>query len=1171
MVKALIMQEFQLASFAALRDAAPPDVPGRFIRAFFVASTLRKDGHITNYTRAKWQKAKAHLLLALEMRLMEDSAVQSLKLCTERDVAGVPQDLIVSSTLHLKSTDQVLGFKAYEVKSQETGGSLYYSLRVLLQTDGGLRAEPVSRELISSSFGFPGNEITLQSRCKPPLEVVGFRVFCGCFRHHVTGLIYSSDRSLERATPEYEGNCMMGLVNGAKRSFERVTGQVGLFWVDLWALTCGLYYFDVLTDVQQLFLFIAQGQYAYLVLNCFGMAIPIVATILDAVNWTEAKVLRPQSDMFHRMVPSAKARIALIIACVASQGHMLILVIASTSMRARHDLLLGARHAEVAEAAISASVQSNYWLMIVLGLESVPDSSFQSLTVSLLMSCISLAFGFASRDKLDARVLHVPGKLDWGLHFALLFFFRALEVSSRLLAINMIHLAVRAVPISGPLVVALLVATAYLLFPEKQLSQILAAAIAHPGQVLLGSRSRFPLRVSLKMHFAVQLVALGLQGLLYVTSWLPEGKIAPWPLLVASVSSSLVGNVGLCMLARLGNSMPLLANHQLLDCTALAAVVDLPEPSVSVLAAVDEITIDLKDLSGDSGDKPWPILQKLADARTAVCIPALTMEKLLTHGRQVEEQLFRMDVIQADFPHRGPENLLHIWRWDRCCWRLQAVRFSGNVPAGVMEMVARCEQLEEVQMPGVLNRGDGWEKLRTARWPKLKVANFASSFDDDWSEPHAAAVLAALANCEKLEVINFKSNRDPTTEGWEALLADPKTWPVLQWDRCDFGKNPPSEEFRNLRPTAEAEAVDVAKADFCLCVKSLMRKDADPASLGPEMLPERLMHLSLGGNNRDKSFDVAGLLPLLAVQQDVEVLDASCHNDVPSEAWRSLADSSWPQLKSAGFEGTFSQESPAQKGSTAVFRMLARARRLERIDLSGCEGIPAKAWELLRGGDWPELREADFNFCFSGRALGCSKAGVLMELLARCSRLQRISFSGCQGISANDFEMLGRASWPELTHADFRSCEFGWALPALLQMLSRCPKLERLEMSDSSARKKDLLELRAGCWPKLKYCDVLGCGGLQPLTKPYPQWIDVRKRFRRNTKQSGQKSHHAAIQVAEDETARVSTDPCEIEQPREAADAPEPQIARAKTQKKKKKYRLVPRTKASARRESSLT
>ena len=814
--------------------------------------------------------------------------------------------------------------------------------------------------------------------------------------------------------------------------------------MDLWLLTCALYYFDVVTDLQQLLLFFDEGQYTYLAISCFGIAIPMIGTIVDSVKWSEGKVPRAQCDIFRRMVPFLAVRLVLVVASVLTQLHVLLLVLASTCMRVKHDLLQGAKQSEVVEAAISALLQSNYWCLTVVGLESIPGASFRSLTLSLLTSCASLSFSFASRDKVDTKVLHVPGKLAWGPLFISLIFFRALEVTSRLLAINMLHLATRAVPVGGPVAVALLVATAWRYFPEANLSQILAAAIAHPGQVLLGDRSRLPLCISLWMQVVLQLVAIGLQGLLHVTNWSLDAKMVPWPLLTLSVSASIVGSLGLCVLARLGSRMqhPFfqeVAQDCNLTCTALATAVDLPKLFVSVLAAVDEITLDLEALKDDM------LLQKLEKAKTKVCISASSMQKLEEDLEQTWEQILRLNVSDVDFSEcKCLSNLT----WDQCHWHLRTVQFRRNCPAAALGMLARCAQLEELTLRDCHLALSDFEMLRMATWKSLKFATFAWCSLD---ESQAAAALAVLSQCEKLEVVNFYGNDFPTQAAWDELLAG-KPWPALQWDRCEFGLHAPSAEYR---PPLQAQAV-------------VREAVAEPETA--HTLPKCLTHTSLWGLSETHR---ATLLAQHAACQDIELLDATECDSVPSSEWELLRHASWPQLRVATFGFTFSDYSKGLAGSAALLQLLSGCQRLERIKLSGCCNIPGDAWQALEGTDWPDLREASFDFCFPGGSPGCITAALVLKVLARCSHLERIDFSFCGGASQH-FRFLGAASWPELTHASFASCfedleeASVQAKQDVLQMLSRCSKLRELNMNECNMQDSHLAELRTGCWPELE-------------------------------------------------------------------------------------------------------
>ena len=438
----------------------------------------------------------------------------------------------------------------------------------LREEDGSEWLQDLSLKIFAMAYSFPGREVTLD--CPAGTEVTSFRAFSGCDRDHIFGL-----KSLSSSW-----------------SVESATGQKPLFWAELLVLTFGLYYLDVVTDLQQLALFASEGSYEYLVLSCIGISIPIVTTLVEAVRWSFAS--SPQNDLFRHAIPSMAARVALICLSVVSQLHMLLLVICSVVMRTRHDLLLGAKHAEVAESGFSALLQSNFLLMILVGLESVSSEALHSLAISAAISVASLGFGFASRDKEDTKVLDVPGKLGWGPTLAGLILVRTLEVSSRLLAINVIHLSTRSgISLGGPAAVAMLAALSWLAFPEarRERAHLFAGIIAHPGQVLLGNRSQLPVRRSLCIQLFLQALALALQGLLHSSpTMLPEAQVLPMELLVVSLLATLASTLGLCALAHSGSKSPhpffkSVAKGQPLTCTMLATAASKETSSSSVQLA----------------------------------------------------------------------------------------------------------------------------------------------------------------------------------------------------------------------------------------------------------------------------------------------------------------------------------------------------------------------------------------------------------------------------------------------------------------------------------------------------------------------------------------------------------------------------------------------------------
>ena len=169
---------------------------------------------------------------------------------------------------------------------------------------------------------------------------------------------------------------------------------------------------------------------------------------------------------------------------------------------------------QVAESAISALVQTNFLISALGGISqiqelSLKDTDLQGMAFSILVSCLSLGLGFATRDKLDAKVLGLPGKVDWGLTMLGLVMARSLEVTSRVLAFNIIQVSVRGWPLlrfGGVFAAMLALLLCKLSFPDAPAADVVAtwphapgscrtragnsipgfqaAVIAHPGQVL---------------------------------------------------------------------------------------------------------------------------------------------------------------------------------------------------------------------------------------------------------------------------------------------------------------------------------------------------------------------------------------------------------------------------------------------------------------------------------------------------------------------------------------------------------------------------------------------------------------------------------------------------------------------------------------------------------------
>jgi len=123
---------------------------------------------------------------------------------------------------------------------------------------------------------------------------------------------------------------------------------------------------------------------------------------------------------------------------------------------------------------VSALVQTNF-LVSALGqitqIEELELSGAQldSMKLSVLVSCFSLGLGFASRDKADSAILHLPGKVGWGPTMVGLVLARSLEVFSRILAYNILQASLRGYPLlqlAGLEAVGLAFLAACLAFPD---------------------------------------------------------------------------------------------------------------------------------------------------------------------------------------------------------------------------------------------------------------------------------------------------------------------------------------------------------------------------------------------------------------------------------------------------------------------------------------------------------------------------------------------------------------------------------------------------------------------------------------------------------------------------------------------------------------------------------
>lgn len=171
------------------------------------------------------------------------------------------------------------------------------------------------------------------------------------------------------------------------------------------------------------------------------------------------------------------------------------------------------------EAAVSAVVQMNFLVCMLAGVDAfstldLDTSQVWRLGASICISCFSLGLAFASKDTVGSKVLGLPGKLEMAPEPVLagLVVVRALEVASRILSINVIHIStrMRSISVGGPVAILLLLLTSCLLLNEGGVPDYIAGVIGHPGQVL-EQTSLLSIYRSLLVHCVLMLVALGLQ------------------------------------------------------------------------------------------------------------------------------------------------------------------------------------------------------------------------------------------------------------------------------------------------------------------------------------------------------------------------------------------------------------------------------------------------------------------------------------------------------------------------------------------------------------------------------------------------------------------------------------------------------------------------------------
>ena len=92
-----------------------------------------------------------------------------------------------------------------------------------------------------------------------------------------------------------------------------------------------LFYTDIALDLKQLKLFYDQGLVDYMAFNAFGLLIPPIVTLHEAFEWF--KTSSPELSFFKGRIQSEVLQKIVIVAAVASQSHVLLLVMLSIRFR----------------------------------------------------------------------------------------------------------------------------------------------------------------------------------------------------------------------------------------------------------------------------------------------------------------------------------------------------------------------------------------------------------------------------------------------------------------------------------------------------------------------------------------------------------------------------------------------------------------------------------------------------------------------------------------------------------------------------------------------------------------------------------------------------------------------------------------------------------------------
>ncbi|CAK9037672.1 unnamed protein product [Durusdinium trenchii] len=831
---------------------------------------------------------------------------------------------------------------------------------------------------------------------------------------------------------------------GAKRlsstwSVRNLTGQSTMFWIDLLCLDCAAWYVDVLLDIKQLMLFVKTGMVDYMAFNLTGMMLPVILSLQDI--WAFHAHESPDLDALQAVglavgVPLRWLQASTMCA-VLLQLQMLWLTIWSAKHRLKHPLLGATKFAEVAESATSALVQCNFLICTMVGVKDFAALQLDAkdltwLCASITMSCCMLGLGFASRDTSTSRVLGVPGKLKKDqepLLVLAIVMLRSAEVICQVFAINFFHVSARwqGFALGGPILTMGLAMMAKCLLRKASVADVLAAVIAHPGQ-LLEPTSLFPLQSTMKIKMLSVTAVVASQAFARYASASEHAKAIPDWLLAAWLGLSAVSWMGLGLVARLGEEVKHTSFHRLASLegrvtysavkTALACTDEVP---LAVLMALTHDCI----LSLDGGAEH--LVSSDAWAASKLKLGSTFFSKIGNHGtRQVLISL----------SNQNPEDL--------------DLSFCHEIPT------------------------DAWEVLETANWSNLKKASFEQCFYDNTKGAEGAKhLLKALAQSAALEDLNLSSCHEIPSDAWEVLQT--ANWSNLKkafFQQCFNVNTKGAEGAKHLLKTL-AQSTSLEDLDLSYC-------DQIPSNAWEELpsaiwsnLKKASFEMSFNANKKGAE-GAKHLLKALAQSAALEDLNLSYCDQITSNAWEVLQTANWSSLKKAFFQECFNVKTKGAEGAKHLLKALAQSATLEDLDLSRCGQIRRDSWQVLQTSNWWNLKKADFAWCFYGNTKGAEGAKHLLKALAQCAALEDLNLSGCNQIPSDAWEVLRTANWSNLQKAFFQECfnvntEGAEGAKHLLKALAQCAALEDLDLSYCDQIPGDAWEaLQTANWSNLK-------------------------------------------------------------------------------------------------------